>query len=224
MNKNHSLVAAFFFIVVTIATSFSLYIPKSFAANEEVITIPKEAIRLRILANSNSEQDQRIKREIRDLVNEQITEWVDDLTSLEEAREVIIEHLDEIEDLSTSVLEREKVKQNVQVDFGKVAFPTKLYGQFLYPAGTYEAVLITIGEGNGANWWCVLFPPLCFLDFSSSSAIQDDPDESESSTEQHASGTKTTKKDAHFVEETEEEPEVKFFLIEIIEKIISFFK
>ena len=53
-----------------------------------------------------------------------------------------------------------------------VKFPTKVYGNFIYPAGEYEAVLITIGEGEGANWWCVLFPPMCFLDFSSGTAVR----------------------------------------------------
>ncbi|MEH7280107.1 stage II sporulation protein R, partial [Bacillus toyonensis] len=53
-----------------------------------------------------------------------------------------------------------------------VKFPTKVYGNFIYPAGEYEAVLITIGKGEGANWWCVLFPPMCFLDFSSGTAVR----------------------------------------------------
>ncbi|WAA12189.1 stage II sporulation protein R [Fervidibacillus halotolerans] len=228
MKKNHSFVAAFFFIVVTIATTFSLYIPKSFATSEDIVTIPNEAIRLRILANSNSERDQRIKREIRDVVNEQISEWVQDLTSFEQARSVIIDHLDEIEALSLSVLEKENVHQPLEVDFGPVQFPTKLYGQFLYPAGTYEAVRITIGEGKGANWWCVLFPPLCFLDFSTGTAVQDDSDGSQSTTLEGERKKDQSKKDTkegnnHFVEDTEKEPKVKFFIIEIFEKIISFF-
>ena len=61
----------------------------------------------------------------------------------------------------------------MNVKFGKVQFPTKLYGQFLYPAGEYQAILITLGSGEGANWWCVLYPPLCFLDFSNGVAVSD---------------------------------------------------
>ena len=65
-----------------------------------------------------------------------------------------------------NTLKREGSKDSFQVKFSKnVKFPTKVYGNFIYPAGEYEAVLITIGEGEGANWWCVLFPPMCFLDF-----------------------------------------------------------
>ena len=65
--------------------------------------------------------------------------------------------------------------QSVNVDFGQAEFPTKLYGQYLYPAGDYEAMIITLGEGEGANWWCVLFPPLCFLDFSNGTAVSQSP-------------------------------------------------
>ncbi|MBE5096263.1 stage II sporulation protein R [Bacillus thuringiensis] len=135
--------------------------------------IPKEAVRLRILANSDSDKDQALKRKVRDEVKEQIDGWVADLTSFEEARKVIQSHIPEIEKTVENTLKREGSKDSFQVKFSKnVKFPTKVYGNFIYPAGEYEAVLITIGEGEGANWWCVLFPPMCFLDFSSGTAVR----------------------------------------------------
>ncbi|HHT7187604.1 TPA: stage II sporulation protein R [Bacillus cereus] len=135
--------------------------------------IPKEAVRLRILANSDSEKDQALKRKVRDEVKAQIDGWVADLTSFEEARKVIQSHIPEIEKTVANTLKREGSKESFQVKFSKdVKFPTKVYGNFIYPAGEYEAVLITIGEGEGANWWCVLFPPMCFLDFSSGTAVR----------------------------------------------------
>ena len=76
-------------------------------------------------------------------------------------------------------MKEQGLQQTVKVEFGKAEFPTKLYGQFLYPAGEYEAIVITLGEGKGANWWCVLFPPLCFLDFSSGTAVSMTPMEEE---------------------------------------------
>lgn len=105
-------------------------------------------------------------------MNEQITEWVKDLTSVTVARKTIKENLPALETIAKEVLKEEGVNESVHVKFGKVEFPTKLYGQFLYPAGEYEAVLITLGKGEGANWWCVLFPPLCFLDFSNGEAVK----------------------------------------------------
>ncbi|MCU4858605.1 stage II sporulation protein R [Bacillus cereus] len=135
--------------------------------------IPKEAVRLRILANSDSDKDQALKRKVRDEVKAQIDGWVADLTSFEEARKVIQSHIPEIEKTVENTLKREGSKDSFQVKFSKnVKFPTKVYGNFIYPAGEYEAVLITIGEGEGANWWCVLFPPMCFLDFSSGTSVR----------------------------------------------------
>ncbi|MCP8967938.1 stage II sporulation protein R [Ectobacillus ponti] len=142
------------------------------AAQASSIKIPNEAIRLRILANSDSEQDQALKRKVRDRVKAQIDTWVQDLKSFEDARRVIQSRLPEIEQTVAAVLKEEGSKQGFKVEFGKhVKFPTKVYGNFIYPAGEYEAVLVTLGEGAGANWWCVLFPPLCFLDFASGTAI-----------------------------------------------------
>ena len=157
-------VAIIYLLILTIGTIFSLYIPKQEAVKADTATavIPDDAIRLRILANSDREADQAVKRSIRDEVNKDITGWVAELTSLDEAREVIMSHLDEIQATGESVMAKEGLNQSVKVDFGQAEFPTKLYGQFLYPAGDYEAVIITLGEGEGANWWCVLFPPLCF--------------------------------------------------------------
>jgi stage II sporulation protein R len=151
----------------------SLYMPKTEAAAKESIVIPGEAIRLRILANSDFEEDQAIKRKVRDAVNAQITLWVQDLTSMEKARTVIKAKLPEIQAISEQVVQEQRSNQSVNVEFGKVQFPTKLYGQFLYPAGEYQAILITLGSGEGANWWCVLYPPLCFLDFSNGVAVSD---------------------------------------------------
>lgn len=170
-------------------------------ANQQVI--PDEAIRLRILANSNSNEDQTVKRSIRDEVNESINEWVADLTSIEESRHVIKSRLAEIEAIVSKQLEMIGSRESFSVTFGEVAFPTKLYGDFVYPAGDYEAVLITIGEGLGDNWWCVLFPPLCFLDFSNGDAVQAESD---------------------VVEEPSEEVEVEFFLVKIIDAIVEWIK
>lgn len=173
--------AIIYLLILTIGTILSLYIPKHEAAKADaaVAVIPDEAIRLRILANSDREADQAVKRLIRDKVNHDITEWVAELTSIQEAREVIISHLDEIQATAENVMAKEGLNQSVKVDFGQAEFPTKLYGQYLYPAGDYEAVIITLGEGEGANWWCVLFPPLCFLDFSNGTAVSQSPVEEE---------------------------------------------
>lgn len=164
--------AIIYFILLIIGANAQLIYTHNQVQADQPAVIPDEAIRLRILANSDGEKDQYVKRLIRDRVNEQITEWVKDLTSVTVARKTIKENLPALETIAKEVLKEEGVNESVHVKFGKVEFPTKLYGQFLYPAGEYEAVLITLGKGEGANWWCVLFPPLCFLDFSNGEAVK----------------------------------------------------
>lgn len=137
-------------------------------------TIPEQSIRLRILANSDAAGDQLVKREIRDAVVAQMNEWVTELEnpqSLEEARGVIRQHLSEIEDRVGQELANRGLTYSYQVELGVVPFPTKLYGGTVYPAGDYEAVRITLGKGEGQNWWCVLFPPLCFIDAGTGDAL-----------------------------------------------------
>ncbi|WP_153463529.1 stage II sporulation protein R [Sediminibacillus terrae] len=163
--------------------------------------IPDEAIRLRILANSDSASDQALKRLIRDRVNADITKWVGDISDIDEARELIQDKLPEIEAIVKQVLEEKGSNQTYQVEYGSnVTFPDKVYGSYVYPAGEYEAILITLGAGKGANWWCVLFPPLCFLDFADGSTVAETEETQEES----------EKSDP----EEEKEVKVKFFFLE----------
>lgn len=168
--------------------------------------IPDDAIRLRILANSDSEKDQALKREVRDRVNEEITEWVEHLTDIDKARKLIESRIPEIEEIIGETLDEGGESDTFSVEYSSnVTFPAKLYGQYLYPPGEYEAVLITIGEGEGANWWCVLFPPLCFLDFSSGTSVAKEQEQPAEEAQAQAQ-TQTEVK--------EDEAEVKFFLFE----------
>ncbi|RKQ34388.1 stage II sporulation protein R [Oceanobacillus halophilus] len=172
--------------------------------DQDYQVIPDEAIRLRILANSDNDKDQALKQLVRDRVNEEVSGWVEHMTDINDARQLIEERIPEIDKMVGEVIEEEGFENDFSVEYGKnVEFPTKLYDSYLYPAGQYEAILITIGEGKGDNWWCVLFPPLCFLDFSFGSSVSAaDASEAE---ELEAEET---------VEEQEEETEVKFFLFE----------
>lgn len=137
--------------------------------------IPDAAIRLRILAQSDDPSDQELKLAVRDNVSEEITEWVEELTEIEVARKLIQNNLDQVEKVVKETVAAYDSDLDFQVAYdSNVLFPAKLYDQFVYPAGEYEAILITLGEGEGSNWWCVLFPPLCFLDFSSGATVSVD--------------------------------------------------
>ena len=205
--------AIIYLLILTIGTIVSIYMPKAeMVGAEETMVIPDEAIRLRILANSDTEEDQSVKRLIRDEVNKDITKWVEELTSLDDARDVITSHLPDIQATAEAVIKEHGLEQSVKVDFGQAEFPTKLYGQYLYPAGDYEAVIITLGEGEGANWWCVLFPPLCFLDFSNGTAVSQSPIVEDEEKESVTSGGKAyaaTNEEEEPVQEEEVEEKVK---------------
>lgn len=224
-----------YLIILSFATIVNLYMPKNEAVAKDSVVIPADAIRLRILANSDTGKDQEIKRMVRDAVNAQITLWVQDLTSKEKAKAVLQAKLPEIQAIAEGVVAEQGSDQSVNVDFGKVQFPTKLYGEFLYPAGEYQAILITLGEGKGANWWCVLYPPLCFLDFSNGVAVSDgfdeqkvasaateDPAAVEEEVEKPAPVKESVEKSVPVVKETEKKQvEVEEKEIEVEEKEVE---
>ncbi|EPZ45520.1 MULTISPECIES: stage II sporulation protein R [Alicyclobacillus] len=133
--------------------------------------IPKEALRLRIIANSDSPADQKLKLEIRDAVVEQVGSWVSGAKNSTQARQIVLNHIQQIQATATQVEHAHGVDEPIHTDVGKVPFPTKIYGNRVYPAGNYEALRITIGKGQGANWWCVLYPPLCFIDVAEGDAV-----------------------------------------------------
>lgn len=169
-------------------------------ADDELL-IPEESIRLRILANSNSAIDQSVKHEIRNAVNGQITTWVEELADVDQARNIIEKNIDYLNKIVAEELEKAGSNEAFNVSLEETNFPTKLYGNRLYPAGTYEAVLITIGDGQGDNWWCVLFPPLCFLDFSNGDAVAHEADDNNHDQTQP----------------NDEEVKVSFFVVEIFQ-------
>ncbi|WP_239551397.1 stage II sporulation protein R [Paenibacillus elgii] len=127
-------------------------------------SIPKEAIRLRILANSDTPADQWIKREVRDAVMEQMKSWATEPQGIEAARQTLRDHLPELDKLVGETLRKNGFDYTYRVELGMVPFPAKVYNNEVYPAGDYEALRIAIGAAEGQNWWCVLFPPLCFAD------------------------------------------------------------
>lgn len=154
-------------MLLTFICLFTLFETEQAISEATVEMIPEEAIRLRILANSDTETDQQIKYIIRDEVNRFLYPLVKDATHIDESRQLIAKHLDDIQEVVAITLQENGHADNFKVEFREdVAFPLKKYGPYLYPAGDYEALLITIGDGAGDNWWCVLFPTLCYLDLS----------------------------------------------------------
>ncbi|NMA02542.1 MAG: stage II sporulation protein R [Clostridia bacterium] len=133
---------------------------------QETLYIPdQEYIRFHVLANSDTPEDQALKYKVKDILVEEIEHKFIHSQSIEETRGILTNNLDEIARIGQEAVLALGSNYEVKAQYGNFSFPTKYYGNgFSLPAGTYEAVRVIIGEGQGANWWCVLFPPLCFVD------------------------------------------------------------
>ena len=123
---------------------------------EEQVIIPKEAIRFRIIANSNQEKDQKDKKEVLKEMTPLLMKV--EKEDLSKTKQAIKESLPEFEQIL------KKKNQNYTIHYGKNYFPEKEYKNVYYPEGQYDSLVITLGSGKGENFWCVLFPPLCFLE------------------------------------------------------------
>ena len=125
------------------------------------VFLNNQVIRLHVVANSDAQEDQDIKLQVRDAVNDYLREILADVTSVDEAKAYIAQSIPKLQSIANEVLIRCGVEPDAVVTFCKENFGTRLYDTFRLPAGIYEALRITIGEGKGQNWWCVAFPTLC---------------------------------------------------------------
>src|SRR5690606_36857699 len=122
-------------------------------------------IRFHVLANSDTPEDQALKYQVKDVLVREMKNKFINSHSLDETRNILTSNLDEIDRVGQETVVALGSNYEVKAQYGNFSFPTKYYGNdFSLPAGTYEAVRVIIGEGKGANWWCVLFPPMCFVD------------------------------------------------------------
>jgi stage II sporulation protein R len=121
-------------------------------------------IRLHVIANSDSEEDQALKRDVRDVIIAYMKEQLKDSKDIEQTKFIINSRMDNISRVASDEIEKHGKAYNVKATMGSFPFPTKAYGDITLPAGNYQALRVVIGKGEGSNWWCVLFPPLCFVD------------------------------------------------------------
>lgn len=134
--------------------------------------IPDEAIRIRVIANSNSEYDQEIKLKVKERVEYDMYDLLKNTTDLEEARELIKNNLNSVEENIDTILQNEDYKLPFSINFGLNYFPEKKFKGITYKEGYYESVVVTLGDGLGDNWWCVLFPPLCMIEAEESTDVE----------------------------------------------------
>lgn len=122
--------------------------------------------RLHVIANSNSEEDQNLKYIVRDNLLEYMNEICKDCSTKSEAIVIAKNNKDTFTQIAKDTITNEGFSYDVTVEIGEFDFPTKNYGDISLPSGTYDALKVEIGNANGHNWWCVMFPPLCFVDIT----------------------------------------------------------
>ena len=121
----------------------------------------EELIRLHVVANSDSETDQAIKLQVRDAVTKSLEKELANVADVEQAKAYLQENLSKIQKVANEALKAAGCDLEAVVTLCQETFDTRYYDTFTLPAGVYEALRITIGEGEGKNWWCVVFPSLC---------------------------------------------------------------
>ena len=137
--------------------------------NKEEVFIPKDSIRFRIVSNSMNEVDLKTKQELKSYIEDYVYDIVSDAKSSEEADELLVNNLEKIGKHINQYLN----SNNYKIDYGINYFPRKVYNGVVYEEGMYKSLVITLGDGKGSNWWCVLFPPLCLLDENDTTADVD---------------------------------------------------
>ncbi|MBQ3145927.1 MAG: stage II sporulation protein R [Clostridia bacterium] len=129
--------------------------------------IQNSVFRLHVIANSDSHEDQNLKYIVRDKVLEYINTISDSSSSKEDVISLANKNINEIQKIAENTIHENGYNYSVNLSIGNFAFPTKSYGDITFPAGFYDALKIEIGKAEGQNWWCVMFPPLCFVDVTS---------------------------------------------------------
>ena len=127
-------------------------------------SIAGKIIRFHVIANSDTEQDQALKLKVKEHIVTVMEPMLSSASSVDEARELMQQHLGEIEQAASDTLMEEGSSYEVHAGIEHCYFPVKTYGEFTFPDGEYEALRVVIGEGKGKNWWCVMYPKLCFVD------------------------------------------------------------
>lgn len=148
-----------------------LLVVSVYKKSNDSVKIPDSAIRFRILANSNSPRDQKIKEDIRDKMQKELYSLLQNSKSIDDSKKIINSNMSNFDEILKDSMK--DIEYSYSIDYGMHYFPSKTYKGITYDEGNYESLLVTLGSGKGDNWWCVLFPPLCLLEAEESSDVKD---------------------------------------------------
>lgn len=194
-------IAVFISVFLILVAAFSYVAP--FLAESR--SISGDVLRLHIIANSDSSADQAVKYSVRDAVLRTMQERFDGVQSLEETLEIAQENQQLMQDTANEVLAEKGAQYRAKVEIDREYFNTRAYENVTFPAGCYESVVITLGSGNGKNWWCVMYPAICLPEVEEESldAVLDDDEMSVIESDQY---------------------DVRFKIVEIYQEVVSYFQ
>ena len=172
INDNNSL--SFFVIpcVPYISANEKASIDRLIAIKNNEVVIPDSAIRLRVIPNSNTSVDQNIKNKVKKYLEENTYTLLEEVSDLKEARTLINANIENLDNDIGNIFKENNYDMSYKINFGYNYFPAKEYRNIKYKEGYYESIVITIGNGEGNNWWCFLFPNLCLVDLQNKTDIE----------------------------------------------------
>lgn len=215
--------------IILIITSIGVY-AKNYNSPIEIVykydDVKNSLIRFHVLANSDNEEDQNLKLKVKDEVISYLYSYLKDSKSLEESRKVLMEQEDYVKEIANKVIKENGFNYSVKTELGYENFPEKSYGNIVLPQGEYEAFRIIIGNGKGHNWWCVMFPPLCFTDVTKGQVEEEKSKEEldkviEEKKEILKKDSKINDKKTNEEEKDSDEIKIKFKVVEIFKDIVK---
>ena len=200
-----------YLLLLIVSVAFLLLSAYSYV-NAVSNNLADSVFRLHVIANSDSEEDQNLKYKVRDSLIEYMNTLTNDMNTKDDVIKIAKEHIQDFKNIAQNVVKENGYDYEVNVEIGNFSFPTKTYGDISFPAGFYDALKVEIGKAEGQNWWCVMFPPLCFVDVTSGVV----PEESKENLEENLGDEEYS-----IISDTEENgfTSIKFKIIEFFESI-----
>ena len=171
-------------------------------------SLSENVFRLHVIANSDSKEDQDLKYKVRENLIKYMNSISKDVSTKEDAIKLANENIDNFYNIAKNTILENGFNYDVNIEIGNFDFPTKTYGDISLPAGFYDALRVKIGEAKGKNWWCVMFPSLCFVDISNGIV----PEESKESLQANLNY-----EDYNLISSDDAEYKLKFKLVELFE-------
>ena len=196
-----------FFILLILLILYT-FVSAFYYSNAVCSDISDSVFRLHVIANSDSPADQNLKYIVRDSIIDYINEISSSATSKEEVLQIAKSNISEIQSIAINTVRKEGYDYSVNVEVGNFVFPKKTYGDITFPPGFYDALKVEIGAAKGQNWWCVMFPPLCFVDVTSGIV----PDESKLKMQENLS-----QEEYKLISQESTNVKVKFKIVEVLQ-------